>query len=211
MSVIVSAAGNKESLFSAVREFQTEKVVLVAGASDKAAAEDAKKALAGFGISAEIVHAEGDIWEGTFRVIHGISKANQGKDILINVSSGGDPARCAMTCAAFVNGLKAFSVNNGKISMLPVLKFSYYKLITDRKMRILEALYKNPGCCTSLEQLSEKCGMSLPLASYHVNGSPKSAGLREMALIETSKKDGKVHIGLSVMGRILMGGYVESE
>jgi DNA-binding transcriptional ArsR family regulator len=151
------------------------------------------------------------VWEDTFRVVNGIKKANEDKDILINVSTGDKITRCAMTSASFVNGLKAFSVMNGAISMLPVLKFSYYKLITDRKMKILETLFKEPKCCASLEELSKKCNMSLPLVSYHVNGNPKSEGLKEMGLVETTEKGGRVAIRLSLMGNILMKGYVDTE
>ena len=210
MSVIVAAVGESmEDLFIAVREFATEKVILIDYPSKRGIAEKTKGELGKFKIPVDVIGTEGNVWEDTFKVVNGIRKANEGKDILINVSTGDKITRCAMTSSAFVNGLKAFSVMDGAISMLPVLKFSYYKLITDRKMRILETLFKEPDCCASLEQLGKKCGMSLPLVSYHINGNPKSEGLKDMALVETINKKGRVEVTLSLLGRLLMKGYVD--
>ena len=210
MSIIVAAVGqDMDELFSAIREFTTEKVMLISYPDKGDKAESTKKELGRFKIPVDIIETKGDIWEDTFRVVHSIKKANEGKDILINVSSGDKIARCAMTSAAFVNGLKAFAAYDGNVSMLPVLKFSYYKLITDRKMKILETIYNEPDCCASLEELSKKTGMSLPLVSYHINGNPKSEGLKDMALVETVGKKGRVEVKLSLQGKILMNGYID--
>ncbi len=210
MAIIVASVGeDMEDLFTAVREFSTEKVMLITYPGRKKAAQKARKDMSKFKVPVKILGGGENVWEDTFRIVHSIKKANEGKDILINVSTGDKVTRCAMTSAAFVNGLKAFSVMEGAISMLPVLKFSYYKLITDRKMKILETLYNEPDCCASLDELSKRCGMSLPLVSYHINGNPKSEGLKEMALVETKEEGGRVSVRLSLQGRILMKGYVD--
>lgn len=212
MSIIVAAVGSDmEDLFVAIREFTTEKVILLNHGDHKKIIEETKGALGKFKVPVDIVDVKGDVWEGLFAVVNGIKKANAGKDVLINVSTGDKITRCAMTSSAFVNGLKAFSVMDGEVAMLPVLKFSYYSLITERKMKILETLYNYPDCCTSMEQLSQKCEMSLPLVSYHINGNPKSEGLKEMALVETFEEKGKTRVKLSLMGRILMKGHVGTE
>jgi len=213
MTVIIAAVGeDMGDLIPALKEFKPEKLVLISYLEKRKIEEKAKKDFQKRGARVEVVTANGGsvqaIWEETFRLVSEIKKANEGRGVLVNVSTGDKVTRCAMTSASFVNGLKAFSVMNGRIGMLPVLKFSYYNLITDRKMKILQTLYNEPECCTSLEELSRKCGMSLPLVSYHVNGGPKSEGLKEMALVETTEKKGKVDIKLSLMGRLLMGGYV---
>ncbi len=210
MVVMIAAVGqDMGNLLAGAKEFKPEKVVLISFSDRKKAEAHAKKDLQKRRVKVETVIAKGNVWEETFKLVSTIKKANEGKELLINVSTGDKLTRCAMTSASFVNGLKAFSVMNGKIGMLPILKFSYYSLITDRKMAILKTLYTEPNCCTSLEELSRKCGMSLPLVSYHVNGGPKSEGLKEMALVETTEKGGKISIRLSLMGRLLMGGYVD--
>ena len=56
-----------------------------------------------------------------------------------------------------------FGVDGDEAMLLPVLRFSYYKILTDRKLEILRVLFGNPQCCASLEELSKKTGMSLPL------------------------------------------------
>jgi DNA-binding transcriptional ArsR family regulator len=210
MSIIIAAVGeDMNDLFIAVREFTVEKVILINYAGREEKLKKTKKELKKFNVPAEVVEIEGNVWEETFRIVHVIKKANDGKELLINVSTGDKTTRCAMTSAAFVNGLKAFSVSDGVIAMLPVLKFSYYRLITDRKMKILETLQENPDCCASLEELSKRCEMSLPLVSYHINGNPKSEGLKEMGLVETKEEKGRIRVELSLMGKILMKGYID--
>ena len=126
-----------------------------------------------------------------FQKIAEIKAIEKGKDIIINTATGDKVSTCAATSAAFVNGLKAMSVTDGMPMMLPVLKFSYYNMLTDKKMAILKLL-KKPDCCSSLEELSKKTKMSLPLISYHINGNLKSEGLKEMGLVETEEKKGKM-------------------
>ena len=130
-----------------------------------------------------------------------------GKNLLINTATGDRMTTCAATSAAFVNGIKAFSVEKGMVMLLPVLKFSYYRILTDKKMEILTTLSK-PNCCISLEELSKKTKMSLPLISYHINGNLKSEGLKKMGLVETDEIKGRMEIKLSVLGRMLIHGYV---
>lgn len=210
MAIIVAAVGESmDDLHPGVREFNAEEVVLISYPGKKDIARDTEEDLAKFKVKTKIIDAGSNVWEETFRIVHAIKRASDGRDILINVSTGDKVTRCAMTSASFVNGLKAFSVSEGAVSMLPVLKFSYYKLITDRKMKILETLFKYPNCCTSMEELSKKCEMSLPLVSYHINGNPKSEGLRDMGLVETNEQGSRIEVKLSLMGNILMKGYVD--
>jgi DNA-binding transcriptional ArsR family regulator len=65
------------------------------------------------------------------------------------------------------------------------------------------------NCCSSLEQLSRKSGMSLPLISYHINGTPKSHGLKEMGLVETEDIGGRVNLRLTRLGQVLVKGYIK--
>ncbi len=211
MSVLVAAVGtNVSDLFLAIKEFTIEKIILICYPEKCKEETKLLKELEKFKMDVETVRIEsGNIWEETFRIINSIKKAHEGKDILIDVSSGNEITRCAMTSASFVNGIKAFATTGSIINMLPILKFSYYKLITDRKMRILETLFQEKDCCASMEDLSKKCKMSLPLVSYHINGNPKSEGLKKMALVDTEQKKGRIEIKLSLMGKLLMKGYVD--
>ena len=76
-------------------------------------------------------------------------------------------------------------------------------------MQILKLLY---GQSTfSLDELSKRTGMSLPLISYHINGNLKSEGLKDLGLVETTEHKGKVNISLSVLGKMLIRGHVPKD
>ena len=207
-NIIVAPVGdNMDALYIGLREFPTERIILLAPPERVKEAEKAIQDLDRFKIPAKIIEIKGNIWEEMFRKIAEIRQAEKDKSILVNTATGDRMTTCAATSAAFVNGIKAFSVDNGMTMLLPVLKFSYYRMLTDRKMEILKMLSK-PDCCISLEELSKKTKMSLPLISYHTNGNLKSEGLKEMGLIETTEKKGKIEIKLSTLGRLLIKGYV---
>ena len=208
-TVIAPLGDNMDALYVGLREFPTQKIVLVSHKDQLSEAENAKQDLEKFKIPTEIVQIEGNIWEEMFRVMSEITKNGEtDENILINVATGDRNTRCAATSAAFVNGVKAFAVDGDQASMLPVLKFNYYKLITDKKMKLLRYLMEDE-CCSSLEQLSKKSGMSLPLISYHINGTPRSQGLKEMGLVETEEIGGRVNMRLSRLGRVLVQGYIK--
>ncbi len=208
-SVIIAPVGdNVDALFIGLKELNVEKVVLIATKRLERKAERMMKDLQKFKIPAELVRIENYSWEEVFRVVAEI-KGREGKDILINVATGDTTSRCATTCAAFVNGIKAFDIVDDEVMMLPVLKFSYYRLIPERKMGILKYLYKNQDCCASLDDLGKRLKMSPPLISYHINGTLKSEGLEKMGLIETMEGKRRTRLELTTLGKMLIKGYVE--
>src|SRR3989338_4483227 len=147
--VVVAPVGdNTDALFVGIRYFSTERVILLA---PKDRAEEAKKAqsdLERFKIPVQISEIKGDIWEQMFMKIAQIKNLEKGKEVLVNTSSGDRTSQCAATSAAFVNGLKAIAVSGNETMLLPVLKFSYYNMLTEKKMQILKLLSK-PDCCAS--------------------------------------------------------------
>ena len=207
--VIAPVGDNLDALFGGIKEFPTEKIVLISPEDRIEDAEKAKTDLARFKIPVDIIKIRGNVWEEMFKIISDIKRTQSDKNIIINVSTGDRTTRCAATSAAFVNGIKAFAIDGEDAMLLPVLKFNYYKLLTEKKMRILESIYKESDCCSSLEQLSKKTKMSLPLISYHINGSAKSEGLKDLGLIETEEKRGKISVTLSILGRLLIRGYID--
>tara|TARA_Y100000310_G_scaffold345759_1_gene469386 strand:- start:2298 stop:2933 length:636 start_codon:yes stop_codon:yes gene_type:complete len=207
-NVIVAPVGdNMDALYVGLREFSTERVILLAPPNRLVEAEAAAKDLERFKVPCNIVKIKGNLWEDMFKKIGEISNGGKDKSIIVNTATGDRMTTCAATSAAFVNGIKAFSVENGNTMLLPILKFSYYKMITDKKMEIMKVL-SQPDCCVSLNELSKKTKMSLPLISYHINGNLKSEGLKEMGLVDVNEKKGKIEIKLSTLGRMLMNGYL---
>jgi len=208
---MVAPVGDKEdiaSLFIGIREFPTERVILITPEGREEVAHDAKKDLEKFRIPSEIMLIKGNLWEEMFRVLGEITSMENENNIIVNVATGDRMSSCAATSAAFVNGLKAMGVDDNETMLLPVLKFSYYKLLTDKKMDILKLIHTDSTCCASLEELSKKTNMSLPLISYHVNGNLKSDGLKHLGLVETTENSGRTSITLTTLGRLLVKGYV---
>jgi len=207
--VIAPVGDNMDDLYVGIKEFPTERVILITPEDRIDEAKKVQEELKKFKIPVQIAEIKGNVWEAMFQKIAEIKAIEKDKDIIINTATGDKVSTCAATSAAFVNGLKAMSVTDGMAMMLPVLKFSYYNMLTDKKMAILKLL-KKPDCCSSLEELSKKTKMSLPLISYHINGNLKSEGLKDMGLVDTEEEKGKIAVKLSTLGRLLIKGYVSS-
>lgn len=209
-TVIAAVGNNMDSLFVGVREFPTKKIILITSEDKVDIAEKAKKDLEKFKIPVQIKKVQGNPWEAMFQAVKEIKEIEGDKNLIINAATGDEGGhKCALCSSAFVNGLKAFTVSGDEVTMMPILKFSYYKILTDKKMNVLEFLYKNKDCCASLEELSKKLKMSLPLVSYHINGNLKSEGLKELGLVMADEWKGKIKISLTLLGRLLVKGYVK--
>ena len=206
--VIIAPVGNfMDDLFIGIKEFPTEKVILITPEDKLDLAEKTQSELEKFKIPVEIKEIKGNIWEETFKAVAEIKNIEKDKKILVNVSTGDRDNRCAATSAAFVNGLKAFGIEGSEAFMLPVLKFSYYNMLTPKKLEILKLL-EDENCCASFDELSKKSKMSLPLVSYHINGNLKSQGMKDLGLVETAEEKGRTRIRLTTLGRMLIKGYI---
>lgn len=210
--VVVAPVGdNMRALFVGIRDFPTERVILVSPPNKLREARKSCDDLSRFQIPCQIMEINGNVWEEMFRKISEIKDLMKDKEVIVNTATGDRTTTCAATSAAFVNGLKAISVEGNDTMLLPVLKFSYYKILSDRKLKIIEVLAKDKTCCKSLEDLAKKTRMSLPLISYHVNGNLKSEGLRDLGLVETTEVKGRMAIGLTTLGKLLVKGYIPAQ
>ena len=208
--VIASAGKDIETTFQVIRTFPTERVILLSDKEDLEAAKESQKDFEKFKIPVKIIEIKNYSMEEIFRIIKLIAGSEKNKEIIINVSSGNKVASCLTLCAAYVHGIKAAGVMKDKVILLPIMKFSYYKMLSDQKLRIMKLLDEKQDCCASLENLSKEMKMSLPLISYHINGNLKSEGLKDMGLIETKEAKGKIAVTLSTLGRLLLKGYVSA-
>jgi hypothetical protein len=207
--IIVAPVGDAiEDIYVGINEFPTQKVILLCPEKWMPEAEEVRKNLDKFRIPTRIIRLNGFICEDEFKHI-ALLKETESTEILVNVSTGDRESRCAALSAAFVNGLKAFGVEGKEMRMLPVLKFSYYKLIPVKKLKLLRIIQNNP--CPSLEELGKKARMSLPLISYPINGNLKSEGLKEMGLVETEQIKGRTQVQLSFLGSMLVKGYIKAD
>jgi len=193
----------------------TERVYLVSSGGATKHAEkvaEVKKVLDTLRIPIQVLEIKGSLIEGMFRSFAQIRSAvNKDEDILVDVSSGENMENCAALSASSVTVLKAFNVVMDKLMLLPVLKFSYYRLLPERKLAILKYLNDQPDCCSSMEMLAEGLKMSLPLLSYHINGSRDAEGLISHGLVEIKEGPrGRTQVALSELGRLIAEGLVDA-
>lgn len=207
----VDAQSSERDLFVPIREFPTERVVLLSSAEGLGRAEELKGKLEGLSIPVSVVKVAGsDPWEDYFTVVSDIIEGHERGKVIINIATADRISQCALTNAAHVNGIKAVAVIDGKLMALPILKLSFSSVLSPRKMRILDDLFKAGMCYSSMEELSKKSGMSLQLLSYHLNGTAKSEGLVQLELVDTKEEKGRVKVCLSTMGRLFMKGYLRA-
>lgn len=204
--VVAPVGDNMDALFVGLKEFPTERVVLIAPPSKVKDALKVRKDLERFRIQVTIEEVAGNFMERMFEVIASVKQVEKTREILVNVATGDRISTCAALSAAFVNGLKAFGVEQDKVMLLPILRFSYYKLLTDKKLGVLKLLFSRGN--KTLEELGNETRMSLPLISYHLNGNRKVEGLKQLGLVETIGENGRLVVQLTTLGRLLVKGYI---
>ena len=190
-------------LFAGIREFPTEKIILITPLNALEKAEQAKKELARFRIPVEIeIIQDENSLEETFAAFAHIKAKEKGKQLMVNLSSGGGMLGCAALSASFVNGLKAFEFMDDKLIVFPILKFSYYDLLSEKKLDILRLL-KSHGKMASLEAVSKALKLGPSLVNYHLYGNEKNPGLKELGLVEVERAKGKISLQLTPLGNLL--------
>ena len=205
--IIAPIGGNNKNILCAFKEFPTEKTILLYLKEHSKKVKNLKKELNNLSIPNTFIEIGDDIWEPLFRVL---GELKQKKNILMNVGGADPRLKCASISAGFVNGIKSFDVYKKKIIMLPIMKFSYYKMIPEKKMNILKFLENQKNNSSTLENLSKELKMSLPLVSYYVNGNPKTEGLKQMGIVNTKSSKGRITVSLNTMSKLLLQGHVES-
>ncbi|RME52441.1 winged helix-turn-helix transcriptional regulator [Candidatus Woesearchaeota archaeon] len=205
--VLVAPVGdNPRALFVGMKEFPTTKAVLIAPPARYGRAKKLKKQLEQFTVPTEIIEIRGSVMEEMFRVFGALCEKYLAEEVIVNVATGDRMSTCAALSASYANGLRAFGVEGDSVMVLPILRLSYYRELSERKLRILQALDANRW--TSLQQLSKALGMSAALVSYHLNGNYKYLGLRQHRLVEVKEEHQQLMVRLSQMGVLLLKGYV---
>jgi len=210
-NIIAPTGDSFDPIYVGIREFPTEKIFLIHQAHDARKAEGLRGELEKFKIGVQPLEVKGPLMEGMFRAFAQVKTAVGEESILVNISSGDKMSSCAALSASFVNGLRAFHVEGEKVAMFPVLKFSYYRLLPEKKLGLIKFLKSQPDCCSSLEDLSHRTGMSLALLSYHVNGNAKVEGLASQGLVELHVgQGGRTQVMLTTLGRLIAEGFIEA-
>ena len=210
-TLIASVGDDIEAIYMGIREFPTEKIFLIHTNKDSSRAESFEKELQKFRIPLQLIEIKESAVGGILRAFAQIKATTSEEKLIVNVSSGDKAGATGTLAAAFVNGLKAFHVDGERVVMYPVLKFSYYRQLPQKKLAVLRFLKNQPECCSSLEDLARRTGMSLPLVSYHINGNAKAEGLISLGLVEVQVAErGRTQVRLSETGKLIVDGMTET-
>lgn len=207
---IATFGDDQQGIVAGVRNFPIHKLEILCYDEERSAAEEfARRIRSTLGIPVRLLIVSKasvirDVIERVAEVIR--TESDEYEQVLMNVSSGDKMMGCAALSAAFVNGLKAFGMDpEGCPMLLPVLKLSYNEIISDAKVRILQAIDGAGGKVKSLEHLSELSNFGKPLLSYHIQGARDTKGLADLGLVEIERVErGKMEVTLSTLGKLLI-------
>jgi hypothetical protein len=208
-NVVIGIVGNdgdvSEMLFKGFKKFYPDKIELLIKENATSNAKKIIKNLEQFGIEITSSEISKDAHlEEIFLSIKQIAESYSNHKLVINVETDYETS-CLALSSAFVNGIQAIGILNDKIIAYPIMKFSYYNAINEKKLHLLKLINKKETI-NSMEQLSKLAKMSLPLIAYHLKGNKDSQGLIEMNLVDTERIDGKLQIILSDLGKLIVSG-----
>ena len=211
IQIATFGSDGQDGIALGIRSFPIHKLALICFSSDKHNAEQFSskiRSVLGLPVTINIVTKENVIRDTMERVNEILSlNGKEFPQVLMNVSAGDKLIGCAALSAAFINGIKAFGMDEtGSLPLLmPVLKLSYSEIISEAKMKILKAIDSVGGIVDSLDQLEQVSGYGKPLLSYHVQGAKDSKGLADLGLVDVEKGDrGKISAKLTTLGKLLV-------
>jgi len=197
----------QNDIIAGIKNFPINKLAVLCDEKQKPKAEEfAANLESTLGIQVSyLVVSRDNIFHDVLERIAELIKTESGSvdHILMNVSGGDKVLGCAALCAAFVNGIKLFGMDNeGHPVLLPLLRLTYNEVISAAKIQILKAIDKAGGSVESLEQLGKLSQLGKPLLSYHIQGSNDARGLTELGLVEVKRGKGRLHVNLTTMGKL---------
>jgi DNA-binding transcriptional ArsR family regulator len=208
-ALIIPFGDGIDTTYQLIRSFPTKKIFLICSNDDHTKTLEFQNSLEKFKIPIKISRIKDYSLQDIFKTIRKMSESEKdSNNIIINISSGSKVTSCLTLCAAYVYGITAVAVMEDRIMMMPVVRLSYYKVISSSKLKILRLLYDKKNCCAALEVIKNELDMSLPLVSYHINGTAKKDGLKQMGLVDTVEGRKRIEVTLSTLGEMLMMGYV---
>ncbi|MDN5847966.1 MAG: hypothetical protein L0H53_17030 [Candidatus Nitrosocosmicus sp.] len=202
---------DQDGIALGIQNFPIHHLILLCYSDDESKAiKYTKKIETIIGIGSEIILVKKenlvkDIIERTSEVLS--EKSMEYDHILMNASSGDKLIICAALSSAFINGIKALTMDHGHTVLLlwPVLNFSYSEVISDTKINILKSIDSIGGIINSLEELEQISGYGKPLLSYHIQGGKDNKGLADLGLVDVEKGDrGKTVINITTLGKLMV-------
>ncbi len=207
---LIAIAGQDEAsldvILKGISEFPVDKIYLLTGQTGFENATIASKELEKIAPTT-IVKGNLSTVENMFSTVSDIKNDAAGEKFVINIESDRRTSSI-MLSAAFVNGIQAIGLMDEKIIAYPIMKFSYYTVISDKKQKLLEIINREKTI-DSLEYLSKEMNMSLPLVTYHIHGTREKQGLLELGLVKTNRKGKRLNVSITQLGSLVCRGYLE--
>jgi hypothetical protein len=204
-----TVGGDETAILLAMREFPVAKVYLLFHKDSEAAGQALRDKLRALLIDAVLLKVEGDIITGTLKAVGEVmaKEAKRFDTVQANIAGGSPLCGCSLLMAAFVHGIDAVHVVDGKAMRMPVLRFSYIEVIGEEKFRILDALQAAGGKAPSLEFLAEKTGLAGAAVVRHLRSPRGPPGLEDLGVVSIARGDhGIAGISITDSGRLLLVG-----
>lgn len=213
---IATFGQNTRGILIGIQNFPTAELVLLHYEKDSDEAREFSKnmhTVLGISTISQVISSTGVVESVINLIDEVIRKERDNKQILINLGSGNITICSAALLAAYLNGVKAFSIDeNDNLFLYPLLKLGCNEVVSDAKVRILQALDTVGGTTENLDQLSKISRFCKPLLSYHINGSETSEGLIQLGFIDEKKMErGRSKISLNTLGRIFLSTHSRQE
>lgn len=208
-NIVIAILGEDEDardiLFEGFKKFEPDEVILLVKKDYKKKGKEIIKELNSKSIlyKSQTISSEPHI-EEVFLEVKKISQIYSNENIVINVDTDYFTS-CLALSSAFVNGITAIGFMKEEIIVYPIMRFSYYNALNEKKLELLKLINKKKSIA-SMDELAKLSKMSLPLIAYHLRGNKDSKGLIEMNLVESKKEKGIVSLKLTSLGRLIISG-----
>lgn len=206
---IATVGSDEAPVLLGLRDYPVAKVYLLHHPETARKAQDLREKLKGLMIDGVVREVEPDTITGTLRVVGEIVAAESKRfdHIVANIAGGSPLCGCSLLMAAFVHGIEAIHIIDGKSVKMPVLRFSYTQLIGDEKFRILDAIEAAGGAAASLDGLAQATGMSKAAVARHLKNARDPPGLEDLGVVEIQRSAaGLSAIRVTASGKMLLVG-----
>lgn len=206
---IATVGGDDAPILLGLRDYPVAKLYLLHRPENSRQAQDLREKLRGLMIEAVAREVEPDTITSTLRAVGEIVEAESKRfdHMVANIAGGSPLCGCSLLMAAFVQGLEAIHVVDGKTVKMPVLRFSYTQLIGDEKFRILDAIQEAEGGAPSLDGIAKATGLSKAAIVRHLKNPREPPGLEDLGVVEIRRgEQGVSWIGITESGRLLLVG-----
>ena len=206
---IATAGGEDTPILIGLRDFPVSKVYLLYHDKSQASANEVREKLKGLMIEGVPMKVEGDTITGTLKAVAEImaKESKRFDHIVANIAGGSPLCGCSLLMAAFVHGIEAIHVVDGKTIRMPVLHFAYTQIIGDERFRILDAIAQAGGNAPSLEYVAEKTGLPRAEIVRHLKSARDPPGLEDLGAVQISRgPKGVSGLKLTEAGRLLLVG-----